>query len=547
LLADYIIIGGGSAGCVLANRLSEDQNVSVVLLEAGGKDWNPLIHIPAGYIKTMVNPKINWMFKTEPEEVSGGREIAIPRGKVLGGSSSINSMIYIRGQAQDYNQWAQKGNSGWSYSDVLPYFKKSENCTIKSLLDLDDERPLQLRGKGGPLEVSAVRNTYPVLDTLIKAASSLGYPANLDHNGDKQDGFGYYQLTQKRGLRYSTRKAYLAPIKNRKNLKVLTSAFVEFIRFEDGEDGLPRAVGLTYSKNGQQLDVFANREVILSAGAIQSPQILELSGIGQSGRLSQLGIECIVNIKGVGENLADHYISRISWKLKNKELSINRMSRGVNLAKEVLRYVALGKGVLSMPAGMLGGFVKSYEGMETPDIQYHIANASFANPEKREFDDFPGLTIGPCQLRPESRGSVHIRSSDSASPPSIRPNFLGEDLDCNVHVKGLKIARKIMNTDLMRELVECELVPGICKLTDHELLMYARDTGATLYHPVSTCRMGPEVNNGDVVNARLKVYGVSGLRVVDASIMPTLISGNTNATTIMIAEKASEMIIVDAK
>jgi len=456
-------------------------------------------------------------------------------------------MICIRGQAQDYDHWAQKSNSGWSYSDVLPYFKKSENCTIKSLLDLDDQRPLQLRGKGGPLEVSAVRNTYPVLDTLIKAASSLGYPENLNHNGVKQEGFGYYQLTQKRGLRYFARKAYLAPIKRRKNLKVLTGAFVNFIKFEGGEDGLPRAVGVSYRQNGQQSDVLANREVILSAGAIQSPQILELSGIGQAERLTQLGIECFADIKGVGENLADHYISRISWRLKNKKLSINKMSRGVNLAREVLRYVVSGKGVLSMPAGMLGGFVKSYEGLETPDIQYHIANASFANPEKREFDRFPGLTIGPCQLRPESRGSVHIRNSDTASPPSIRPNFLGEDLDCNVHVKGLKIARKIMNTDLMRGLVECELVPGIGKLTDQELLMYARENGATLYHPVSTCRMGPEVNTGDVVNARLKVHGVNNLRVVDASIMPTLISGNTNATTIMIAEKASDMIIMDAK
>lgn len=530
---DYIIVGGGSAGCVLANRLSEDPKVSVTLVEAGGEDWNPFIHIPAGYIKTMVNPAMNWMFTSEPDPRTGNRAIALPRGKVLGGSSAINAMLYVRGQAQDYDIWAQKGNAGWSYSDVLPYFRKSEGCQIDGLSD-------EFHGNDGPLAVAQLRNTYPVLDRLRDAAESCGYPKNPDYNGAAQEGFGYYQVTQKHGLRYSAKKAYLQPVRGRKNLRIITKAFVTKLNFETG-DATPKVIGITYTKNGKTQVLQAGREVILSAGAYQSPQLLELSGIGAATRLSQLGIEVRNDLKGVGENMADHYISRLSWRL-NENLSLNDTARGLPLVREVIRYALTRRGTLSMPAGMLAGFVRTSARVATPDVQYHIANASFANPAKRVFHKFPGLTIGPCQLRPLSRGSVHIGSIDPNQQPVIRPEYLSDLQDQQVHIDGMRIARDLMATDIMRAVVTDELTPGNDLQTDDELLAYALETGVTLYHPVSTCRMGPEPRNGDVVDAQLRVYNVRGLRVVDASIMPELISGNTNAPTIMIAEKAADMI-----
>lgn len=532
--ADYIIVGGGSAGCVLANRLSENPDISVVLIEAGGEGWNPLIHIPAGYIKTMVNPAMNWMFTTEPDQRTGNRAIALPRGKVLGGSSAINAMLYVRGQAQDYDIWAQKGNAGWSYDDILPYFRKSEGCQIEAL------RGGEFRGDDGPLAVAELRNTYPVLDRLKDAAESRGYPKNPDYNGASQEGFGYYQVTQKHGLRYSAKKAYLQPVRRRKNLRIITKAFVTKLNFETG-DATPKIIGITYVKNGKTQVLQAGREVILSAGAYQSPQLLELSGIGAATHLSQLGIKVRTDLKGVGENMADHYISRLSWRL-NKNLSLNDTARGLPLVQEVIRYALTRRGTLSMPAGMLAGFVRTSDRVATPDVQYHIANASFANPAKRVFHKFPGLTIGPCQLRPLSRGSVHIASLDPVKHPIIRPEYLSDRQDQQVHVEGMKIARDLMATDIMRTVVTKELTPGHDLKTDDELLAYALETGVTLYHPVSTCRMGPDPRNGDVVDAQLRVYGVRGLRVVDASIMPELISGNTNAPTIMIAEKAADMI-----
>ncbi len=539
--ADYIIVGAGSAGCVLANRLTEDSGISVILIEAGGEDWNPLIHIPAGYIKTMVNPAMNWMFTSKPEPRTGNRAIAMPRGKVLGGSSAINAMLYVRGQAEDYDLWAQKGNTGWAYSDVLPYFKKSEDCQIESLVGTDDAA---YHSKGGALSVAALRNTYPVLDRLKQSAVTCGYPDNPDYNGASQEGFGYYQVTQKHGLRFSAKKAYLQPVRRRTNLTIITHAMVEKLRFDSDEGTSPKVTGVTFTKNGKTLTADAKREVILSAGAIQSPQILELSGIGQPERLKSFGIKLQKSLQGVGENLADHYISRLSWRL-NENLSLNNSARGLPLLGEMLRYVATRRGTLSMPAGMLSGFVRSDLSVATPDIQYHIANASFENPTKRVFHKFPGLTIGPCQLRPLSRGNVHIQSANPSEQPVICPEFLAHPKDQQVHVKAIKIARDLMATDLMRSLVVEELTPGAAAITDDELLAYALETGVTLYHPVSTCRMGPNPNDGDVVDDRLRVHGVQGLRVVDASIMPELISGNTNAPTIMIAEKASDMIRED--
>ncbi len=526
---DYVIVGAGSAGCVLAARLSEDPDVRVCLLEAGGRDASPWIHLPVGYAKTIAWPGLNWLFETEPDARTGDRALPVPRGRVLGGSSAINGLVYVRGQALDYDVWAQLGNRGWSYADVLPYFRRAEHR---------EGGDPAYRGTGGPLNVADVTETDPLLDAVIEAAGSLGHPFNPDYNGAAQEGFGYFQTTMKDGRRMSAARAFLHPARTRANLTVETGAHALRVRFEG-----TRAVGVEIRQGGRMREVRAAREVVLAAGAVQSPQLLELSGVGQPDLLRARGVEPVHALPGVGENLHDHYIARLTWRIRDAR-TLNERLRGLSLLGEVAKLLVARRGALTMPAGIAFGFVRTRAGLEGPDVQFHIAHASFRDPAKRILDPFPGLTMGPCQLRPASRGSVHIRSADPLAPPSIAPNFLHAPEDGETLVAGMRVARDIAAADPLARRVVTEITPGETVRTDAELLEYAARTGATLYHPVGTCKMGSDPMA--VVDDRLRVHGLEALRVVDASIMPRLTSGNTNAPTIMIAEKGSDLIKADA-
>ena len=528
---DYVVAGAGSAGCVLANRLSADPAKRVLLLEAGGRDWYPWIHIPVGYFKTLHNPITDWNFKTEPDPGLNGRVIDWPRGKTLGGSSSINGLLYIRGQREDYDHWRQLGNTGWAFDDLLPYFIRSED--FQNGID-------KFHGCGGALSVENMRAKRDISEALIAAAEEIGVPRNDDFNGAKQEGVGYFQQTARNGRRCSTAVGFLNPVKNRPNLDIITHALVERVLVKDD-----RATGIGISVKGSSHTFGLNSggEVILSAGAIGSPQILQLSGIGPGDLLQGLGIPIIKDLAGVGENLQDHLQIRSVYEVNvptfNEEINslVGRMKIG-------LQYVFSRSGPMSMGASQVCIFARSRPGLDTPDIQFHFQPLSAEKPGI-EMHPFSGITLSVCQLRPESKGRVQIISPDPKTYPAIHPNYLATPSDQQTVVDSLKLTRRLAKTEALRSYVIREHLPGSNIKTDEDLLDIARNIAQTIYHPTSTCKMGSDVTS--VVDERLRVHGIAGLRVVDASIMPTIVSGNTNAPTIMIAEKASDMIIEDAK
>lgn len=526
---DYVIAGAGSAGCVLANRLTANGRYRVLLLEAGPRDWNPWIHIPVGYFKTMHNPGTDWRYKTEPCEGLGGRSIDWPRGRVLGGSSSINGLIYIRGQREDFDHWRQLGNAGWSYEDVLPYFKRSEGYERGN----DD-----IHGGDGPLAVSHARARLEICDMFIDSASKIGIPPTTDFNRGDQTGAGYIQQTTRNGLRCSTAVGYLRPARKRDNLTVVTNALVEKVIFEG-----KRAAGIAYSTPQGPQRAMAAREVILATGAIGSPQIMMLSGLGPAAHLRDHGIDVVHDAKGVGQNLQDHLQVRMVFRL-NKPLSLNgKVNNIFRRGLMGVQYALTRTGPLTFGASLICAFAKSGPEAATPDIQWHVQPLSADKPGVA-LHEFPGFTSSTCQLRPESRGHIELKSADPKAYPAIHPNYLATETDRRVTVAGMKITRDIVNSEPLRSVVEEEIVPGAKYASDDELLDAARQHSQTIYHPVGTCKMGSDA--AAVVDQRLKAYGVEGLRIVDASVMPTLTSGNTNAPTVMIAEKAADMILEDA-
>ncbi|MBT5108965.1 MAG: choline dehydrogenase [Rhodospirillaceae bacterium] len=526
---DYIVVGAGSAGCVLANRLSED--ATVLLLEAGGEDDYIWTKIPVGYLYCMGNPRVDWGFKTEAEAGLNGRALDYPRGKVLGGCSSINGMIYMRGQSRDYDQWAQAGNPGWAWDDILPYFLKSED---QHAVPADD-----MHARGGEWRVENPRVSWEILDAFQEAAAQAGLPKTTDFNRGDNEGCGYFHVNQKRGVRVNTSRAFLKSAAKRASLRILTRAHATRIDVEEG-----RAVGLFFDVNGEPCHAAANAEVILAAGSVASPQLLQLSGIGPGAVLQSHGIESRHDVPGVGENLQDHLQVRCAYKVDGVKTLNERANSLIGKLGIGLEYLLFQRGPMTMAPSQLGAFAKSDPSYDTPNLQYHVQPLTldaFGEP----LHPFPAFTASVCNLRPESRGTIHIKSPDPYAAPAIRPNYLSAERDKQVAAEAVRLTRRIVAQPALQQFNPVEFKPGPELDTEEELVKASGDISTTIFHPIGTCKMGNDPMA--VVDDRLRVRGVAGLRVADASIMPTITSGNTNSPTIMIAEKASDMIKQDRR
>ncbi len=527
---DFIVVGAGSAGCLLANRLSADPKNSVLLVEAGGRDTYPWIHIPVGYLYCIGNPRTDWGFFTEPDPGLGGRAVRYPRGKVLGGCSSINGMIYMRGQREDYDRWRQMGCTGWGWDDVMPHFLKHEDHYAGAG---------EHHRSGGEWRIEEPRVRWDLLDSFRDACAEIGIPKVDDFNTGDNLGSSYFQVNQRSGFRWNTAKAFLRPAKGRANLKILTKAPTSRVRIDDG-----RATGIDVMLGNEPATANARGEVILAAGAIGSPQLLELSGVGSGALLQEMGIETVLAHDGVGANLQDHLQLRTVYRVSNTK-TLNETATSLwGKAKIGIEYALTRRGPMSMAPSQVGVFARSDESFATPNLQYHVQPLSldkFGDP----LHDFPAMTASVCDLRPESRGTVHITSPDPAAPPAIRPNYLSTPNDRRVAADAIRLTRRIMDAPAMARYAPEEYLPGADAQTQDALEAAAGQIGTTIFHPVSTCRMG--VDDGAVVDPRLRVNGLRGLRVIDASVMPAIVSGNTNSPTLMIAEKGAEMILEDAR
>ncbi|MCE1236486.1 MAG: GMC family oxidoreductase N-terminal domain-containing protein [Hyphomicrobiales bacterium] len=528
---DYVVVGGGSAGCVLANRLSADPSVRVALLEAGGKDDWIWFHIPVGYLFAIGNPRADWCFQTEPDPGLNGRTLKYPRGKVLGGSSAINAMLYLRGQRQDYDGWRRMGLDGWGWDDVFPVFKRHED-------HFRGKSPTH--GAGGEWRVDAPRMRWEILDAFADAAEECGIPKVADFNGGDNEGSAYFQVNQKNGRRWSSARGFLKPALDRPNLTVITGALADRVLFEG-----TRAVGVAYRRDGREERIGARREVVLSAGAVASPAILERSGVGDPARLAEIGVTPIANLPGVDENLQDHLQLRTIFRVEGARTLNTDYPNLLKRAWMGLEYALFRRGPLAMAPSQFGVFTRSAPEFETPNVEFHIQPLSldrFGEP----MHPFAAFTVSVCNLRPTSRGSIHARSKDPADAPAIRPNYLSTDEDRRVAVQSIRLARRIVEAPALARFRPEAHLPDARLETDAELEKAAGDIGTTIFHPVGTAKMGTDADPLAVVDARLRVRGVSGLRVVDASVMPTIVSGNTNSPTIMIADKGAEMILADA-